>query len=334
MGASFIINTYGDALVAVRGFLKDLWAEANLQGMLLPVYQVEKSTAAPRMIEDPGQIEQADPFVPLMTTNAARVVAQIAKQRKDARFGAVLRPCEARALRVNARQGAVDLKNWLTLGVDCLASFPLEDFAWRLKRAGGLEQLSRENLRFARVGGIAPYRYRRACQICPSIGRQNVHLNIGLLGIPTSKFLLVTARKESRARDLNLEAITAGRAPTSLVDQHERSLARLVHRRRLCRDRMACELPALLPRETRGFLALLAGCAPCRSCLEACPIYAGEITPGQNGNGVREEQVNPWLAACVACGMCEQACPNNLPLTAVHARIRRVLVSERVLSGL
>jgi formate dehydrogenase subunit beta len=323
-----MLETFGDPLVAVRRFLYEIQHRANLEGIVVPLYQRDALGIKPGLVEDPSQLSSADPFAPLVATNGAKLVCQVARQRPEARFGAVLRSCEIRALAKLAREGSFQTSKWLIVGVDCLASFPAEDFDWRIQKVGNVQRLTRESLRFARQGGIAPYRYRQGCQMCSSPVSPEADLCLCLYGLPVREYLLVTAKNEAIAEKLHLDEITAGRAPLSLFEQHETMVATLSRRRMGVSQRAITNLPGNLPRDANSLVQLLARCAPCQKCLDACPIYAGELATIGNGSDALPEEVIHWLASCLECGMCEEACPNHLPLTAIKSRIARQLADR------
>lgn len=318
---AWVLNTNGDPLAAVRGFLHEVWDKAGLDGMLLPIYQNGMLPAMPGLIEQPLQLEAADPFVPVMPMNTSKLVAHVLRKRPQARYAAVLRSCEARALYYVAGNSGLSLENWLIISIDCLASFSVEDYEWRVQRAGSAEELSREILRFARQGGIAPYRFRNACQMCTSPVAEEADLNLGLLGLPVREKVLVFARDAQLVDRLHLREIAAGKASDDLVTLRQRWASRLSKRNVGTLDRMLDSLPTDLPWSPREFVEHIANCQPCRDCLDVCPIYAGELE--KQSDGVDDTFV--WLASCVKCGMCEQACPCTMPLTAIHAYISREL---------
>jgi len=320
-GNNWIVHTRGDPLGATRRLLRQVWINAALQGMILPVYQMGTLQAAPGLVDQPLELASADPYVPFVPMNTARLISQMVTQEPGSHYGAVLRSCEVRALSCVARRDRLELDNWMVISVDCLASFPVEEYEWRVDRAGRIDRLTREVLRFARQGGIAPYRYRRACQMCISPIAQDADLSIGLLGLPIKDLILVTTRDEAMAERLCLDEITDGAAPLSVLEQRQHLADRLCELHQEVRAAMLAALEEELPSAPQELLSHLKKCAPCQACLEVCPIYAGELGAGVNGYPVLEERARPWLAACVFCGMCEQACPKGLPLTAIHTRI-------------
>jgi len=326
MKSCWILDTNGDPLETVRQFLSDVWASARLDGMLVPVYQEGGASVAPRLVGDPAGLAFSDPFAPLMPVNAAGLAPQIVDSHPQGRFGAVLRSCEARALRTIVEQNRLSLGQWLVIGVDCLASFSAADFEWRLGKSHRVEALTREALRFARQGGIAPHRFRDACQMCPSPAAQCADLTIELLGLPVRQFVLVSARDEALARSLHLEEITDGETPEPWVARREATVDLIAERHRHSLAKKIQALSEQAPAELEALLVHIANCAPCQSCLDACPLYTGDFLPAESGDFHTMEAARAWLERCVACGMCEEACPDHMPLTAILAHIAHPVV--------
>ena len=320
MSTTWMLKTKGDPLSAAQNFFLNLQEQAHLQGFVLPRYQSDGQAINPDLIENPDDLVEADPFAPFVRINGAKIVVQVDQTRPEARFGAVLRSCEIRALRNFVRREMIQLDRWLVIGVDCLSSFPASDLEWRVQKAGTIKQLTRDALRFSRQGGIAHYRFRRGCQMCFSPEPPDADLSIHVLGLPVNDYLLVQVR-DDLAPDLHIEEITDGPASQYKVSNSKRLRNSIKKRRMAVRIQAIDNIPTDLPQEAAGLLELLASCAPCQSCLDACPIYAGELAAIGPGEDHLSPEVRLWLASCLACGMCEEACPNHLPLTAIKSRI-------------
>ena len=335
MRTNWVLQNRGDLLETIEKFLYDVWGQALLDGMIVPRHVPGALGAQPVYLDDRKQLERVDPFAPSMAPNAARLVAQLAREHPPrplnalpdggARLGAVLRPCEARAFLALA--GREMLPPVLIIGVDCLGTFTAEDYAWRAEKYGE-EWLTRDALQFAPQGGIALYRDRLACQTCVAPMLEEADLSLGLLGLRTRQFMLVTARDAEAARRLHLDLITDGEASPELVAQHERMRVTLAERRGRALTRLARTLPPDLPRDVNALITYLVNCAPCQACLTACPIYADELAGSQSGGDVSRDAVSRWLAACVGCGLCEEACPKHAPLSLVMNSIHRNLLRE------
>jgi formate dehydrogenase subunit beta len=321
MTTQWILHTQGDPLGAVRRFLGQLFQNAGLDGMLVLVYEPESDEAKPRLVDDSGQLQAAAPFAPVMTTNLASAVADLKRQSPGLRLGAVLRPCEVRALREVARRDSVEIAPYLIIGVDCIGTLTIDDDGWR----DDLDQLTRKALKYARQGGMAMYRCRPACQMCLSPVAAEADVSIGILGLPIRQVVLITARDERLARALQLDAITAGKAEPALVAQHDEMRATLIERRNRTRERMIHALSTDLAMDVDGLIAHLRDCQPCQQCLEACPICgSGESLYAPDGSLLCDAVID-WLMSCAGCGMCEQVCPEHLPFTAIVRRISHEL---------
>jgi formate dehydrogenase subunit beta len=327
---SCMLKTNGDPLAAARQFLKSVWSQANLQGMLVPLYQPDQLSVKSVLIEDPASLKDADPFVPLMLTNAGKLVVQIAREHPGERLAAVLRACEIRALAERIKSESLNIDNWLIIGVDCLACFPANDFEWRVQKAGRVEELTHLVMRNARQGGISLSRFRLACQMCSKPEPIKVDLCLGLLGLPVKETMLILPKDDSVTGQLHLHEITEGPAPVALVAQHDRIMTALNERRQHFRDRAIRDLPSNLPANLEELVKFLSNCAPCQVCLASCPLYEDELAPVMTNGSVSLEAVRRWLVMCAECGMCEQACPKDVPLAAIMNRISRKLQTEVV----
>ncbi len=262
-----VLRTEGDPLLAIQKLLHDIWVRAGLAGILVPRRPPGSSGLTMVLAQERGHFSSVDPFAPVMADYAAQAVAELARQHPRTRYAAVLRPCEVRALFRLALWDSFRPDNILIIGVDCLATFPAEDYRWRVEKWHGGNPVTREALRFARQGGILAYRDRPACQMCvaPMPDVMLADLRIGVLGLPTQQLILVTARDETVARRLDLGEITDGPAPPTLIEQHERMRFTLAERRAHTRERMIRDLPANLPKSVEDVIAHLRHCAPCQA---------------------------------------------------------------------
>jgi len=328
METTWILKTHGDPLGSVRKFLAELWARANLDGFVIPRFQPLKPGIFPYLASKREELVHADPFTPLVADNSAREIARVARQDPKGHFAVILRPCEGRALLAKQQREDLSLENWLLIAVDCLASFPREDFAWRIEKAGGIEQLTREALQFARLGGIAPYRFRRACQMCTNPRFADASISIKLLGLPVRDYILIAAASPETAQRLGLADMADGLASRAMITHHQRVLDRLERKRFAVRKRMVDNLAPEMPTSLDDLLAFFEKCAPCQLCLQACPVYSGELDRREDNDHARLHAIKRWLAACVACGMCDEACPRHTPLTAIIQSLESYLVTN------
>lgn len=319
MNTNWMFHTHGDPLGALQKFVKMLWEQTDLDAMVVA------PSNGKFMLESIDELEHVNPFQPLMKLNTARLVVDTAKKRPGKRLGAILRPCEMRALNEMAARGAVKRNQVLAICTDCLGTFPAEEYEWRTERSA--KGLTRETLQFAPQGGISAYRYRPACQMCAEPGATEGDVNIGVFGLPVRQSMLVNAHNGS----LILKSITDGWATDDLVNKREQMLAKISERHASTRERVLKSLEEELPVDLQHLLEQFESCDSCQACINVCPICSvDEPRKTKDGKLVREDVVN-WLLSCAGCGMCEQSCPQHKPLSAVFSHIRKQIEAELAL---
>jgi len=316
MNTNWMIQTHGNPLGALHKFVKTLWEQAQLDAMVIP------PNNGKFVLESPDELEHVNPFQPLMKLNTARLVVDTAKKYPGKRLGAMLRPCEMRALNEMAARGAFKRDEVLAICTDCLGTFPAEEYEWRKERSS--KGLTKETLRFAPLGGISAYRYRPACQMCAEPGATEGDVNIGIFGLPVRQSMLVNAHDGA----LILESITDGVATDDLVDKREHTLAKISERHVRTRGRVLKSLDEDLPADLQELLLQFESCEDCQACMNVCPICSvDEPRKDASGKLVREDVVN-WLLSCAGCGMCEQSCPQHQPLSVIFSHIREQIEAE------
>lgn len=328
MSTVWKINTYGDPLKTVRLFLQTIWAQANLQGMLVPTNGSSKATTKPQLIDEPGRLDHMNPFKPLMTVNSARIIPALIHEHPQTHLGAILRPCEMRALIEMVKHDSFELDGFLTICVDCLGTYPADEYQWRATRKETDGELTREALQFARQGGLLSYRYRAACQTCVSPQAQQADINIHVLGLPVRQLILIKTRDEETAEQLGMARITHGEANEEMIEQHQRIVAKIHERHERTMDRITQGLGDLLPKDIKDIVSQLENCGKCQHCMTVCPICSVHFPVRDETGGYQEEQIARWLVSCSGCGMCEQACINNLPLSIIFGYIHAKLAEE------
>lgn len=326
------LNTRGDPLGAVTTFMEAIWQTAGLSGMLvLPNGKgTDISQKAPFFANEMSELEYTNPFMPLMTINAAKLIPELVRTHAGKRIGAVLRPCEQRALQQMEKRASFDTSGLLTISFDCLGTFPDHEYEWRARRKGSTGQLAQENVQFARQGGINAYRYRPACQMCVMPVAQGADINIGVIGLPIRQYILVSTPDAQLAIELDFDRITDGVADEETASEYVRMAAKIAARRQSMRERVSETLRENFPDDVDSLIHMLEECVDCRDCMDACPICSVEA-PHKTAEGklVREEVIH-WLLACSGCGMCEQSCGNQLPLAAIFTAIHEQLVSANL----
>ncbi len=328
METQWMVATHGNPLGAVRRVVETVWEQTGLDGMLVLTNGSPEARIKPRLIDNPDRLSEINPFKPLMTLNAAALIPDLVQENPQTRFGALLRPCEMRALIEMVKHDSFTIEKVLTISVDCLGTLPADEYHWRAERKGSSDKLTHEALQFARQGGIVAYRYRSACQMCTSPEAKGGDINIHVLGLPVRQHILVEARDEDTAQRISLDAIQARTADPALVNQHKRVLVRLSERHRRTMERLMTYLVDVLPADVNAVAKQLENCGPCQTCINVCPICSiNRPRRGEDGEYVLGD-VMRWLISCAGCGMCEQSCPNHLPLSTIFTHIREQLSAE------
>jgi ferredoxin len=219
----------------------------------------------------------------------------------------------------------------LTICVDCLGTYPPEDYKWRAERKGTPEQLAWESLHFARQGGIAKYRFRSACQMCRNPLSQGADVNIGVIGLPVRQKILIDARNQDIA-DLLFRQESTSSVDQSLLIQRDHIVAKLLQRSSQTRLRLQENLTGVLPKDLDALLDHFVGCGECRDCMEVCPICSVDFPAKGNQGKYLSGDIEQWLISCAGCGMCEQACPNHEPLVAMFSKVREQLIDSAEIS--
>jgi len=340
MNGQWSLDTHGDPLSKVHSFIKQIWLEYRMDGMLVTMNGGNEAHATPHYVTDVTSIDTINPFKPLMEINAARLIPELLENNPDARIGALLRPCEMRALTEMTKHASIKMDHLLTISVDCLGTLPADEYQWRLERleknlpadeispGEPYDELAHEALKFARQGGIVPYRYRSACQVCTSPAAKQANINIHILGLPVRQQMLVSVSDPKFAEAIHLEKLTDGIADKAHIIQHERILSKMCERHQRTMDRVNEGLGSLLPVDVDAVIRQLESCGDCQNCMDVCPICSVD-RPDRNADGHYDRSgVMRWLVSCAGCGMCEQSCPNHLPISSIFANIRQQLAQQ------
>jgi len=307
-------------LAMTRRFLAQVWERSGLDGMFVPAWAAGEDDPRPALLTDPADLKRADPFAPLMVLNTAPHIAALAADRSHQRLAAVLRPCELRSLRELARRQSLNLSGLLLISPDCLATFPHEDFDWRVQHAAFIERITDEALHFAAQGGILPSRLRPACQACDHPYPTDADILIGVLGLETNHSLILGFRDEGLAEQVGWREAPPPSA--DLLARRERVIEKLGEWRQ--RSRAYAESHLEEGEATlEGLVRHLHQCENCRNWISrACPFFAEAWRATSGGREMNDLEAS-WLPSCGGCGMCDHTCPDEYPLSTVIGHLAR-----------
>jgi formate dehydrogenase (coenzyme F420) beta subunit len=334
------LETHGDPLGKVRDFIASIWLKTSLAGMLVTMVEGNEVRTSPRYITKVEFLNEVNPFQPLMKINVARLIPELLADHPNEKIGAILRPCEMRALIEMTKHLSLKIDRLLTICVDCLGTFPADEYQWRLERKwksypgkgininNSSDELAREALTFSRQGGIVPYRYRPACQVCISPAAKHADINIHILGLPVRQQILVSLNDPALATCINIKPLTDCEADEGLILQHERIVSKKIELYQRTLERINEGLGELIPSNADGVIHQLESCGDCQKCMDVCPICSVDRPIRYSDGHYDRSDVVRWLVSCSGCGMCEQSCPSHLPLSAIFAHIRSQLDQE------
>jgi formate dehydrogenase subunit beta len=335
----------GNVVKTLQDFLASWWRQAGLDAMLAPVELPGRFGAVSQIIESPADLSTVNPFAPVMRSNAASAVDEFLGEHPAGRFVVMLRPCELRTL-VELRKrhptrsrssalskGDLDL---VIIGVDCLGTFPEIEYA-RLVSLHGADAIAREAIAYDIGDGSLPGTLRVACQVCDSSAPPCGDIVIGFVGIALQGALLVIARDESTDKRLGLQKATDSLAEKQQVE-YRQTVVKAVADKRAARRASLFHSSTQPDGDFCNLLACFARCTLCADCLDACPLYEGELT-SMLGVGNLHVPVRPlmselvgvsrWLASCSGCGMCQEACEYGISLAPMIS-----MLSHRIRQGL
>jgi formate dehydrogenase subunit beta len=332
-----------DVVGRFRDFLSAWWEETDITAMLAPVEQSGDGIVMTQVIHDKSDVGKINPFIPFMPTNSAAAIGDFINSNPTGRLVVVLRPCELRTLfelekrhRLPLETGAQIDNRVVIIGVDCAGTFPPEEFEQR-RATFGLDQVVQEAISYGLDGRPTPRQMRVSCQICNWPAPIGADLTIGSMGTAARGYMLLVARDENVDKDLSLAGAADCQANEHQISLREVAVGALADQHRHTMVEFQNEFNI----KTGGvsdLLACLARCTLCADCLDACPLYNGELSSmlGVVGEDRRNRPLlselvglSRWLASCSGCGMCQEACENDVSLTllitALSNRIRKEL---------
>jgi formate dehydrogenase subunit beta len=331
----------GDIVAGLRRFLQSLLSAEAVRAVLVPQHRPMKSMVMSTLVTEPDRLEGADPLAPCFPMNAARIASRLARKPMGAKWAAVLRPCEIRALieLVKLKQARMD--EMILISIDCLGAFQNKDY---LRFAGADASASTADfLQRALVGESLEPELAPACRSCEFLVPPQSDIHIGILGTDGKSPLPVEARSaagQAMMEALNLPAFEASAGRREALDA-------LVARRVSSRDAMFARTLAAVGSIDQA-AAYFANCINCYNCRVACPVcYCKECVFVTDVFNHEPSQYLQWAGrhgvlkmptdtlfyhltrlahmstACVGCGQCSNACPNEIPVMEVFRTLSR-----------
>ena len=330
-----------DVLAALRGFLRRLMEIHVVDAIFVPLQ--EGATVMPALVTDPAVLEMANPLMPLMPINNARAISALTGKQAPAKIGAVLRPCEIRALVELVKLQQATLEDVVIIGIDCPGTYEVNEFlSQNAEHSERCVANFAEYLTAAKEGrepAIEGLALRPACQICVHPAPENVDVHIHLFGVDVSQGLPVTLKDEIAAA---LQITEQGAGGGESIGE---AVARLTEGRKRVRENRLAEIRQKMT-SNGGLSGLFTACIRCHNCMTACPICycktclfktaAFDHEPAYYLTAARRKgatrllgdtllfhitRLNHMSTSCVSCGMCSSACPSDIPVGMIFSAI-------------
>ena len=325
----------GDLLAALRGFLRSVLSQEEIDAVLVPQRLPMKNMIMPMLVTDPERLADADPLAPAFPMNSAKIASRLTRRASGGRIAVVLRPCERRAFveLVKLKQGRTE--DLVTIGIDCLGAYRNKDyFRWV---GDDIDAATRRFVDSALSGNgsaVNGVELAAACKACEFPVASGADIQLGLYGVDTASQVLVHAESEA-GTDL-LDRLRLSKSPEPAGRKN--AIESLVAERTAYRDNMFEETHAATD-SLEKLTAYLANCVNCYNCRVACPVcycrecvFVTDVFDHEPAQYMRWAQTKGAVkmptdtvfyhitriahmsTACVGCGQCSNACPNDIPV--------------------
>ena len=342
------------ALGAVRDFLAQLLRAGLVEAVMAPAETRDGRSVQPALITNPECMISANPLLPVLAINGARMASLITERipassngrpaAAPARIAVVMRPCELRATVELAKLNQIRYDQLLTIGLDCVGTYEVTDLKEAGDDPGAYLSSVLEAAQAASPDSPTDLAYRHACTICDNPVAWHTDISLHTIGVDTGTEILVEVADESLLEPLGL---AAGADATA----HRKAVESLHTTRHQHRETVLDAITAQMQtREdgTPGLIEEFEMCQRCHNCTVMCPIcYCKECLFRTNTFAHEPRRYMGWAkrkgaarlpgdtitfqltrlshvtTSCVGCGLCTSACPAHLPVDALFQAVAR-----------
>lgn len=327
------LEVKSDEKTSINAFLGSLLAQRLVDAILVPQEVGSNLSAFQTLVTDPAKLSNANPLAPVMPVNSALAVSSLTMLTPSRKkIAVVLRSCEMRALTELVKLKQASLENIITIGIDCLGTYSVEDY----KNMAVQKEKPTERVLSKAKHGIEDEKLRSACRYCEYPAPLNTDIIIGMFGLINGKELLIKANSEVGKQLLEKTSLSLD--GEALSKQREEALSKLLE----VRNKKVAELLEEAQKEIGGvknLVSTFSTCISCRNCKSVCPIcyckecfFESSTFEYPSDKYLRKAESRGIVklpsdilmfhlgrmahmsVSCVACGMCEQACPSKIPL--------------------
>ncbi len=336
----------GSPRQAIIDLFKAMLEQRIVDALIVPQEVPSRRMVVPTLVVSSDGLASAIPFAPVAIINAARAVSRLTATDPGFKVGAILRPCEIRALVEIAKLRQATLERILIIGVDCLGTFEPTDYYHLTETGLDVEAWLAQAASSGQVA-LNGTKVRTACAICNAISPVGAHLSLHWVGCNVNEELYLTYDDSAVNLDDLFEAgiLWPGELPPA-----RQSLVESLQKQRREVEEQLCADFASRVADINCLLDELASCMGCHNCRKVCPIcVCRECIFESNLFEHEPAKYLQWAAAsgaiklpadtllyhltrmhhmavsCVGCGQCESGCPSKIPLTLLFRTIGKTL---------
>ena len=324
----------GNLTKTLTGFCADLLTTGKLEALLVPLELPDKTNVVPALVTDSTKLASARFLAPIMPVNTARVISDMTKVTPSSKkIGVVLRNCEIRALLELVKLRQASLENITLIGIDCLGTYTLNDYAGRIAKGESPE----ETILNGFLKEEEDPDVRQSCAICAYPLAQNADLTIELMGHDIQKSIAITVttdRGEALLQGTELEEDADTEKRTKTIEE---VLAKQADKRGKFFKENASRFKGV-----DQLMSVLSPCIRCYNCRTVCPAcYCKECFFDSPTFEMESDRYLGWAqtkgavrmpsntlfyhltrmahmaTGCIGCGLCSEACPNDIPVAEI-----------------
>jgi formate dehydrogenase subunit beta len=321
----------GDTTKSINEMFKEILKSGKIKALLIPQEVPSKKMVFHVLISDPEKLN-SDILAPVLASSTATIISDMTKiEPANQPIGVVMRPCQIRALTELVKLNQANLQNIVVIGVDCLGTFSVKEFADFSDKKSPTHFLIES---FTKNKKEMDKHMRTSCLVCKEPIPKNADITIGFFGVDIEKEILVEAHTDIGKKlieDLKLESVSKeGHA-------REKALKTLAEEKAKAHSDFVKEKSSI-----KGIDALTKffdKCINCHNCMKACPIcyckeclFDSAVFDAEAYKYLRKAEnkglfkmpndsvlfhlgrINHMILSCVECGLCAQACPVDIPL--------------------
>lgn len=315
-----------------RSFLQKLLEQQAVNELLVPVIAESGENIVPTLIHDKTALDGRVLVAPVINGSSATHLVQLTEEKRDKTIGAVLRPCEARAVVELVKLKQIEPENVLQIGTGCMGTISIRNYS-KLIRSGktsdGLNKMIMKD-RYADVEkdiGI-----RESCKMCTYRISPTTDITVGFNIMDKGVELIVMSQTEKGEGVLNGLDLPDG----AKIDGMEERLKEMNEQTEKFIQEISVELDAMTTTQ-EDLQKSMDLCIKCFNCMNMCPIcYCKECffksapvipSPAQYSKRAAKKgslsmpsdkmlfqlgRMNHMITSCVGCGQCLEACPNDV----------------------